>query len=181
MSSAVFWKSPPWHHLIAVPQVNCSKYDPPKCSSLPLERSRFPTWRMVPWAPTSPHPNCILISSAVLAQLMRMTNSQSHRQTDHTGMYFTELENYFLFLAAILLNGELYKRAVIQAIVVKWKCILLSLVPSVLWRCWLGGRKGIRPVKNKVVGCWHGYLSGARCRLAYCPADATATHCLLLQ
>jgi len=37
------------------------------------------------------------------------------------------------------------------------------------------------PVKNWVVGCWHGYLSGARCRLAYGPADATATHCLLLQ
>ena len=35
--------------------------------------------------------------------------------------------------------------------------------------------------KNSVVGCWHGYLSGARCRLAYDPADATATHCLLLQ
>ena len=32
-----------------------------------------------------------------------------------------------------------------------------------------------------VVGCWCGYLSGARCRLAYGPADATATHCLLLQ
>ena len=31
------------------------------------------------------------------------------------------------------------------------------------------------------MGCWHGYLSGARCRLAYGPADATATHCLLLQ
>ena len=29
----------------------------------------------------------------------------------------------------------------------------LVLVPSVLWRCWLGGRKGIRPVKNWVVGC----------------------------
>ena len=54
-------------------------------------------------------------------------------------------------------------------------------VPSVLWRCWLGGRKGIRPVKNWVVGCWRGYLSGARCRLTYGPADATATHCLLLQ
>ena len=40
-------------------------------------------------------------------------------------------------------------------------------LPSVLWRCWLGGRKGIRPVKNWVVGCWRGYLSGARCRLAY--------------
>jgi len=22
------------------------------------------------------------------------------------------------------------------------------LLPSVLWRCWLGSRKGIRPVKN---------------------------------
>jgi len=38
-----------------------------------------------------------------------------------------------------------------------------------------------RPVKNWAVGCWRGYLSGARCRLAYGPADATATHCLLLQ
>ena len=33
-----------------------------------------------------------------------------------------------------------------------------------------------------VVGCWRGYLSGARCRIAYGPAaDATAKHCLLLQ
>ena len=31
------------------------------------------------------------------------------------------------------------------------------------------------------MGCWHGYLSGVRFRLAiaYGPADATATHCLL--
>jgi len=54
-------------------------------------------------------------------------------------------------------------------------------MPSVLWHCWLGGRKGIRPVKNWVVGCWCGYLSGARCRLVYVPADATDTHYLLLQ
>ena len=46
--------------------------------------------------------------------------------------------------------------------------------PSVLWCCWLGGRKSIRPVKNWVVGCWHGYLTGASCRLAYGPADAVA-------
>ena len=32
-----------------------------------------------------------------------------------------------------------------------------------------------------VVGCWRGYLSGATCRFAYGPADATATHCLLIQ
>jgi len=27
-----------------------------------------------------------------------------------------------------------------------------------------------------MVGYWHGYLSGMRCRFAYGPADATATH-----
>jgi len=32
------------------------------------------------------------------------------------------------------------------------------MLPSVLWRCLLGGRKGIRPVKNWVVGCWCGCL-----------------------
>ena len=53
-------------------------------------------------------------------------------------------------------------------------CAVVLFVPSVLWRCWLGGRKGIRPVKKWVLGYWHGYLSGARCRLAYGPADATA-------
>ena len=70
-----------------------------------------------------------------------------------------------------------------------WKRLELDLrqlnmeppVPSVLWHCWLGGRKGIRPVKNRVVRCWRGYLSKVRCRLAYGPADATATHYLLLQ
>ena len=60
-------------------------------------------------------------------------------------------------------------------------CVGVFTVPSVLWRCWLDGRKGIRPVKNWAVGCWWGYLSGARCWLASGPADATATHCLLLQ
>ena len=53
-----------------------------------------------------------------------------------------------------------------------------DVLPSVLWRCWLGSRKGIRPVKNWV---WSAgvVLSEARCRLAYGPADAT--RCLLLQ
>ena len=59
---------------------------------------------------------------------------------------------------------------------------LVIYVHSVLWHCWLGGRKGIRPVKKTewwgagVVICLE---QGAR--LAYGPADATATHFLLLQ
>jgi len=77
-------------------------------------------------------------------------------------------------------NGKVSLSALLCRAVWFPSCIAVQQ-PSVLWRCWLGGRKGIRPVKNWVVGCWRGYLSGARCRLAYGPADATATHCLLLQ
>ena len=43
----------------------------------------------------------------------------------------------------------------------KQTCVLLLVIynrnmPSVLWRCWLGGRKSIRPVKNRVVVYWRG-------------------------
>jgi len=38
-----------------------------------------------------------------------------------------------------------------------WCYYINRFLPSVLWRCWLGGRKGIQPV-NWVVGCWHGYV-----------------------
>jgi len=44
----------------------------------------------------------------------------------------------------------------------------------------LVGRQEGHPACKNIVGRWRGYLSGARCRLAYGPADATATHCLLL-
>jgi len=37
---------------------------------------------------------------------------------------------------------------------------MICSLPSVLWCCWLGGRKSIRPVKKWVVGCCSGYLSG---------------------
>jgi len=45
----------------------------------------------------------------------------------------------------------------------------------------VGRQEGHPACKKRVVRCWRGYLSGARCRLAYGPADATATYCLLLQ
>ena len=54
--------------------------------------------------------------------------------------------------------------------------LLMFLVPSVFWYCWLGIRKSIPPVKNWVVICWHGCLYGARCKWsAYGPVDVTAT------
>jgi len=45
----------------------------------------------------------------------------------------------------------------------------------------VGRQEGHPACKKLSGGCWRGYLSGARYRLAYGPADATATHCLLLQ
>ena len=46
----------------------------------------------------------------------------------------------------------------------------------------LVGRQEGHPAckKNWVVGCWHSYLSGARCRHAYGPADAKCCHSLSL-
>ena len=45
----------------------------------------------------------------------------------------------------------------------------------------VGRQEGHLACKKLSCGVLHGYLSGARCRLVYGPADATATHCLLLQ
>jgi len=55
-----------------------------------------------------------------------------------------------------------------------------EVLPSVIWRCWLGSRKGIWPVK-KLSGRMLVWLSGLRCRFAYGLAEATATHYVLLQ
>jgi len=61
------------------------------------------------------------------------------------------------------------------------KSVLLSKQLAFSALMLLVGRQEGHPAckKNLVVRCWHGYLSEARCRLAYGPADAT--HCLLLQ
>ena len=45
----------------------------------------------------------------------------------------------------------------------------------------LVGRQEGHPACKKLSGGMLAWLSGMRCRLAYRPADATATHYLLLQ
>jgi len=45
----------------------------------------------------------------------------------------------------------------------------------------VGLQEGHPACKNWVVGCWHGYLSGARPADLHMAHDATATHYLLLQ
>ena len=53
-----------------------------------------------------------------------------------------------------------------------WACGFSALTLLVVWQ------EGHPACENWVVGCWCCYLSGARCRLAYGPADAIATHSL---
>jgi len=65
----------------------------------------------------------------------------------------------------------------------KWLLFCICTVKYVKFRSfclqcfdtWLGVRKSIRPVKNWVMRCWHGYLFRVRCRwFAYGPDDAIA-------
>jgi len=51
----------------------------------------------------------------------------------------------------------------------------MLLLPSVLRCCWLGGRKGIQPVKKLSGGVLAWLFVWARCRFLYGPADAIAT------
>jgi len=38
------------------------------------------------------------------------------------------------------------------------KSMECDIFPSVLWHCWLGDRKSIRPVKNWMLVCWWWWL-----------------------
>jgi len=57
--------------------------------------------------------------------------------------------------------------------------IITHIIIAVGWAA--EAHPACKKLSGGVLGCWHGYLSGVRCRLAYGPAEATATHCLLLQ
>ena len=91
---------------------------------------------------------------------------------------FSKIQIGFTFLVPAHL-GSHGKRAVKRVSV----CVLGSLIILIVSRALrlamaVGGK--YRPVKLLSGGAL-AWLSGARCRLAYGPADATATHCLLLQ
>jgi len=59
--------------------------------------------------------------------------------------------------------------------------VLPSVLVAVSALTLLVGQQEGHPACKKLSGGVLVWLSGARCRLAYGPADATATHCLLLE
>jgi len=96
-------------------------------------------------------PDGILIGSVFFAWYIRMPNTQTIERRDMSAEW-------------------VWYGQIISSQVLAFSALTLLV--------WAAGRAS-GPLR--VVGYWCGYLSGARCRLAYCPADATATHCLLLQ
>jgi len=67
----------------------------------------------------------------------------------------------------------------------RWYCIYIKVrvrvIPSVLWRCWLGGRKGIRPVKKQSGGVLVWLSVWSKVQTFIWPSWCHCTHCLLLQ
>jgi len=86
--------------------------------------------------------------------------------------FFSEEESRTAFVAhfAGFLGGESYFLFVTRSVVSAFSALTL-----------LVGRQEGHPACKKQSGGVLAWLSGARCRLAYGSADATATHCLLLQ
>jgi len=62
----------------------------------------------------------------------------------------------------------------------EYVCNLIDFYFSALMLL-VGRQEGYLACKKLSGGCWHCYLSGKRCRFAFGSADATGTHCLLLQ
>ena len=124
--------------------------------------------------------NCMLVSATATDEVERLTreNAALREEVEQLKRELVAAEVQNGGICCITLCLMVIFLANLGWLFFPW---FLFLFPSLLWCCWFGGRKGIWPVKNWVVGSWHGYLSGARCGLAYGPADATATHCLLLQ
>ena len=116
----------------------------------------------------------------VCGRLQRLRHSQLPDHT-HTRRQHDRYTSALQLPRSTWSNNDVqFRRRVrinILVIIHPFKGLCLQCFDAVGW----ADRKGIRPVKNWAVGCWRGYLSGARCRLAHGPADATATHCLLLQ
>ena len=84
-----------------------------------------------------------------------------------------------LWLGADVVTASLKSRLLIFPCTIKSRSSLLAVIWHPLTR--VVPEKGRKTVVVKRLWCLHGYLSGARCKwFAYAPADATATHHLLL-
>ena len=59
----------------------------------------------------------------------------------------------------VIIQGHMWENLTGSLVSQNFSFVFLYLfVPSVLWCCWLGVRKGIQPIKIWLMRCWRGYL-----------------------
>ena len=139
----------------------------------------------------------LFVSAVVTLYACQITSPTSgHRQVNIEQLvsYYIDIMKYYLYTLQImqhcsqyqnhlmtnysLLKERLCQYQLVTVICVNNSAVCLSVCAFSALTLW---QEGHLACKKRVLRCWHGCLSGARCRLAYGPADATATHCLLLQ
>ena len=105
---------------------------------------------------------CVLFNKVLIHEYLFALCSFS---VSKYGFVFIELQQ-FVVDGALLLNIHY-----VDAYAVAFSALTLLVG-------WQEGHPACKKLSGEVLTC---YLPGARCRLAYGAADATATHCLLLQ
>jgi len=144
-------------------------------------RMLIPVRRWVRWV------RCVKDESRWVSAMQNHLPCQHHTQTtapashgDSSSIPFTYKQP---FVNAPVVNlQEQWKESsscINYDIIYKWTCNQITAFSALTML--VGRQEGHPACKNWVVGCWRGYLSGARCKLACGPADANVTHCLLLQ
>ena len=68
-----------------------------------------------------------------------------------------------------------YRTAISAAQILVTTIIITTTFPSVLWRCWLGDRKDIRPVKSWALVCWWWWFDWSFARLIAPVVTTTST------
>jgi len=133
--------------------------------------------------PTSKKAAVYIVDTVRTNQMPNMTNLYN---AEHSAKWVSALYGQPALAGFLHLSDELFLTLRIwdAQFTMKWHCPLGNkpcAYPFSALTLLVGRQEGHPACKNWVVGCWRGYLSGAKCRLVYGPADATATHCLLLQ
>ena len=108
---------------------------------------------------------CSLTTLYVLSTTMRWRALCPWSVRDRLHSVFTTTVSRGLYIVSALWYAPVFSTAAAYNTLILWNMwwkwnglprnwfdIYAHPVPSVLWRCWLGGRKGIRPVKNWVTG-----------------------------
>jgi len=97
----------------------------------------------------------LLLRLWILSQITRVGQYENKHSFSHSHLSWSWIIPYLLPPSINHAINCLKFLTIKKVLIVK---ISIEVTHSVLWCCWLGSRKGIRPVKKWVVGCWHGCL-----------------------